>query len=124
MTKKIIVVAAVILVTAVMVYIGIINDLTYKAEADEAVIYPVLVVKNIEYGYIPKHDFGMSKPTLEAYVKLCWWEAQWLDSGDLMIGFEVDDKETWFVKLIGNDPEIKKIQNIVNDYGLKCAIPD
>lgn len=121
MTKRIIIVV-VVLITMVMTYVGIRNDMIRRADAEEEIVYTVHVVKNTEYGYVPKHDFEMSKPSLEAHIKLCWWEASWLESGDLLMAFDADE-DTWFVKLAGNDPEIEELQKIVKKFDLLCTIP-
>lgn len=122
MTKRIIIVA-VVLITMVVTYVGIRNDMIRRANAEEDIVYTVHVAKNTDYGYVPKYDFEMSKPSLEAHVKLCWWEASWLSSGDLLLAFDADE-DTWFVKLAGNDPEIRIIRKIITEYGLKCKLPD
>lgn len=121
MTKRIIIVV-VVLITMVMTYVGTRNDMIRRADAEEEIVYTVRVVKNTEYGYVPKHDFEMSKPSLEAHIKLCWWEASWLESGDLLMAFDADE-DTWFVKLAGNDPEIEELQKIVKKFDLWCTIP-
>ena len=121
MTKKLL--TLLVLISAVISFIGIRDDMVRKADADEETAYTVHVAENTEYGYVLKYDFTMSKPSLEAHIKLCWWKATWLDNGDLLLAFD-DDGNTWFVKLMGNDPEIREIQRIVEEYGLKCTIPD
>lgn len=122
MTKRIIIVV-VVLITMAMTYVGIRNDMIRRADAEEEIVYTVHVAKNTDYGYVPKHDFEMSKPSLEAHVKLCWWEASWLESGDLLLAFDADE-DTWFVKLAGNDREIKELQKIVKKFDLLCTIPE
>lgn len=119
---KAVITTIVLVVLLVGFYFGISNYMTQKAEAEEEIIYTVYVAKNTEQGYIPKHNFEISKPTLKTYIKLCWWDASWLNSGDLLLAFD-SDEETWFVKLAGNDPTIREIKNIIHEYGLKCSIP-
>lgn len=121
MPKKIII-AVVILIAMVMTYVGIMNDMVQRADAEEEIVYTVHVAKNTDYGYVPKYYFEMSKPSLEVHIKLCWWEASWLDSGDLLLAFDADE-DTWFVKLAGNDPEIEELQKIVRRFDLWCTIP-
>jgi len=121
MTKKLL--TLLVLISAVISFIGIRDDMIRRADADEKIVYTVHVAEKTEYGYVFKYDFEMSKPSLEAHVKLCWWEATWLDNGDLLLAFD-DDGNTWFVKLEGNDPEIKELQRIIEEYGLRCTIPD
>jgi len=113
---------AIILVFAICV--TVMNHELREAEAEEQVKFQVLVTKNTEYGYIPKDDFNISKPSLKAYLRMAWWEASWLDDGDLLISIEADPDIRWFVKLYPNDPVIAEIKEMVNDYGLKCTIPD
>ena len=122
MTKKIIIVAL-ILTAMVVIYAGFLSMEIQKADAEEQIVYTVHVMKTTEYGYVPKHDFEISKPTLEAYVKMCWFEASRLNSGDLLLAFDADD-EVWLVKIAGNDPEIQKLKNMVDRFGLLCPIPD
>lgn len=120
---KAVITTIVLVVLLVGFYFGISSYMEKKAEAEEAITYTVHVMKNTEQSYIPKHDFEMSKPTLKAHIKLCWWEASWLDSGDLLLAFDADE-DTWFVKLAGNDPAIKEIKDMVREYELKCSIPE
>lgn len=121
MIRKIITVL-VVLVCSAAIYVGVTNDLEQRAEAEEKILYTVHVMRNTEYGYVPVHDFEMSKRSLEAHVKLCWFTAQRYDNGNLLIGFE-EGENTWFIMLRGNDPEIGQLKRIVKDYGLKCEIP-
>lgn len=113
---------AVILVFAICV--TVMNHEIQEAEAEEQVKFQVLVTKNTEYGYIPKDDFNISKPSLKAYLRMAWWEASWLDDGDLLISIEADPDIRWFVKLYANDPVIAEIKEMCTNFGLKCAIPD
>ena len=122
MTKKLIIVAL-ILTAMVVTYAGFLSMEIQKADAEEQIVYTVHVMKTTEYGYVPKHDFEISKPTLEAYVKMCWFEASRLNGGDLLLAFDADE-ETWFVKLAGNDPEIQELKKMVDQFGLLCPIPD
>jgi len=121
MIKKIIAVF-VILLTSAAIYAGVMNDMEQIAEAEEKVVYAVHVMKNTDSGYVPMYDFEMSKPSLEAHVKLCWFSAHRCYNGDLLIGFDEGEK-TWFVHLEERDPEIKRLQEIAKDFGLKCSIP-
>ena len=113
----------VLVVLLVGIYFGFLSYLDKKAEAEEAIIYVAHVMKRTEYGYVPKYDFEMSKPTLMAHLKLCWWDASWLDSGDLLLKFDADE-DGWLVKLQGNDSTINEIKSMVTKYGLRCSIPE
>ena len=99
-------------------------DKMEEATAEENV-YTVRVAKNIANGFIPKSDldFEISESRLKTYIKLCWWEAQYLDSKDILLAFDAD-AYTWIVKLEANDPIIQEIKDMVEEYGLKCSMPD
>jgi hypothetical protein len=124
MTKKIICIVL-ILFTLALTYVGVMNDMVQKAEADDNTWYTVHVMQNNKYGYIPKHDFEITKSSLEVFVKLYYWNAAWLNNGDLLIKIEADADENrvWFITLMGNDPEIDTLKTMVNNCGLKCTIP-
>lgn len=125
MTKKIICIVL-ILFTLALTYVGVMNDMVRKAEADDNTWYTVHVMRNSEYGYIPKHDFEITKSSLEVFAKLYYWDAAWLNNGDLLIKIEADADENrvWFITLIGNDPEIDVLRTMVKECGLKCTIPE
>lgn len=122
MAKKVIIVMMVML-TMATIYVGIRNDMVQRAEADDRITYTVNVFTNTEYGYVPSHDFEIMKPSLEVYIKMYWWEAEWLEGGDLLIRFDAE-KNSWFILLDRNDPEINRLQKIIDEYGLKCRIPE
>jgi len=125
MTKKIICIVL-ILFTLALTYVGVMNCMIQKADADDNTWYTVNVMQNSEYGYIPNHDFEITKSSLEVFVKLYYWDAAWLNNGDLLIKIEADaDKNcVWFISLMGNDQEIDVLKTMVNNYGLKCTIPE
>lgn len=112
-----------IVLIAIGIYLGATDQMEQDAKAEEQIVYTVQVMENTKYGYVPKYDFEMSKPTLEAHIKLCWWDSAWLNSGDLLLRFDMEEN-VWLVKLQGNDPEIRTIRGIANDYGLRCKLPD
>lgn len=87
-------------------------------------IFKVLKFKyDEETGYTLIGETTMDMAKLRSWEKICYFKADKLDSGDILLEFEAASDERWTVK-ISDRAVIKELRRVEKDYCLKCHIPD